>query len=452
VKRSLAALMMALVAAMACPPSIAPAATTVTVNPAPTGRVEVYAGQNPDTNETNLQPRYQRLAQGTYLRDLMGTLATSGAWSNLAIKPANGLNVTINPSPNGAQLGAIYQFGQDDTTVLPPSPGQSPNQLPSDSTKIVIQATQAAATGNLGPLNPPSGAGKAVYYLVEAQISPVDNSNQSMLFVSSSGITSYQNINTTRQDIITYQYNSNGGSATADCSTTFPPAPTPDNGWVPIGLVCVPNGATQITNPEIAMYSGTNFNGLSFSQVTFGGNYSQNNPSTAAPSVLTTNSFPTCGFSAASGFVINNVLATSNGNHLIAGDIAGDVTVCGNNLGIFAANGVNPATFTVNTSTDSGGSTNEVMYPAHSPTWVYETTAGSCANGTTCAITTNKFICFNAGSVSTAIVTPTLAFQGLLPELAADPSTPNGVSVLFFNETGSSIPGSTQLKFYYTCF
>ena len=56
-----------------------------------TPRVIIYSGQNPQSSQTNYTARFQRLASGTFMRDVLGSLITSGAWGNLSIVPAGPL-------------------------------------------------------------------------------------------------------------------------------------------------------------------------------------------------------------------------------------------------------------------------------------------------------------------------------------------------------------------------
>ena len=436
--------------ALALSPFVAQA-TQVTVQPAPTARVMVYAGQNPDTNETNLIPRFQRLADGTMLRDILSTLGTSGAWSNIAIRPGSGLNVTINPYPNTSQLGAVYQIGQNDVTALPPPPGQSPNQIPADSTNIIIQATQNVQSNPLGPLSAPSGAGNGIYYMVEAQLSSIDTQNQSMLFVSSSGITNYQNVNTQRQDIITYKLNP-GGPGTADCSTTFPTPPAVDSGWIEIGLVCIPHALTQITTANIAMFLGTNFNGSSFAQLNFGGAYvtggCQGTATNCGPSTLSTSQNSGCDLNNELVFVINNNANTNNGNHVLVADLAGDLGVCGSELHIFNQNSNSTAAkIIVNTSVDKGTATDETLYPANNTATLV--TNSNCANATICQSAAEKDICAQSGAASTAMITPN---GDSAMAVTSAPTSGTGVRVEFYNVSGSSISSPHTFNFTYTFF
>lgn len=451
----------ALIASML--PTAAPA-QSVSVQPAATARVEVYAGQNPDTNETNLQARFDRLEIGTFMRDVISTFSITGAWSNLAPRAGSGLYVTINPYPNSSQLGAIYQVGKDDSSALPPPPGQSPNQIPRDNTNIVIQGTQNVPTAPLGPLSAPTGTGKAIYYLIEAQLSQIDTANQSMLFVSSSGVTSYQNVNTQRQDIITYQFNSNGGSAVANCTSTFPPPPTPDSGWVPVALVCVPQGQTQVVNSMIFPWTGTNFNGSSFGAIQVGGQAAQNGD--FYPTTVTTNGNQSpCGLASAAGIAINNPGSTLNGSgagvHLLVGDLNANISICGGQLIIYDSNAANstPASIQVYTNVDKGSSTSyschslpciDTMYPAAGQVSVG--IGATCTNGSWCTLT-HFLICSNAGAPTAAILTLPGSLAGFAILQASYPTSGTGLNINLLNQSGSSLTTSSgPFPIGYVCF
>ena len=112
----------------------------------------------------------------------------------------------------------------------------------------------------------------SVYYLVEGQIGTVDGNPQSILFINSNGTTQYNNVNTYRSDVITYQTVEGAPAA----SPTPPPA---DLGWVPIGNVHITNGQTQVHSGDITMDSNTAFTALAActSNCTFGGTTTMTN-------------------------------------------------------------------------------------------------------------------------------------------------------------------------------
>ncbi len=414
-----------------------------------TARVMVYAGQNPDTNEYNLAPRFNRLGLGTFMRDVFNASGLTGAWNGINVLSTTGLYVTINPSPS-SQLGSIYQMGVDDASALPPSPGQAPNQIPADNTRIMIQATQAAATSALGPFPAPGGSGNGTYYIVEAQLSPADTANQSMLFVSTSGITSYQNVNTQRQDQITYQIGANTSSGTANCTSTFPSQPTVDSGWIEVALVCIPHGLTQLTSSYIAMFTNTQFNASSFGLISFGGDYAQSGGTT--PSTLSTTQNTVCGLSDGLGFIFNNPASTNNAFHLFASSKNGNIGICGSNIHIFnQESNTTPASIIVETPLDTGTSTIETLYPAVNT--IAETLSGTCAANSICAVGTTKDICgsltsFTASAAMIAI-SGTPAYQLVAQQVWEGAGT--GIQIQPANISTSNITGSPIVTFHYVC-
>ena len=419
-----------------------------------TARVEVYAGQNPDTNETNLGPRFSRLQMGTLLRDLFASSGLTGAWNGINIVSTTGLYVTINPAPS-SQYGSIYQMGVDDATALPPSPGQPPNQIPADNTRIMIQATQAAATTALGPFPAPGGAGNATYYIVEAQLSPADTDNQSRLFVSTSGITSYQNINTQRQDQITYQVGTNTSTGTADCNSTFPSQPSPDSGWIEVGLVCVPHGTTQLTSALIAMFTNTQFTNSQFGTVSFGGNYAVSGGT--SPSILTTSTTNSCdsGTNGGLGFSIHNpasVTTQDPGGNIIRADLTGDFTMCGASLLIDAQHGtLGVPNIVVDTTVDTSSPQDETFYPASTSGnfTANAFTITSCSVNTRCTLSATKTICYNAGTPTGALITFANSDAGdFTASVSAAPG--GGFNVALYNISGGTLSSGTY-SFGYVC-
>lgn len=217
--------------------------TAVSVPAIAADRVIVYPLQNPSSVQTNTMQRYPRLAIGNFLRDMLGPSNLGGSYANMTISPvASTLYVTVAPTNAGTD-GTLYQLGADDTNPLPLN--VSP-QLAADATTIMIQGLLSAQTANIGPLSPPGTSGQSVYYLIEAQIQQVDTNAQSQLFVNSAGAKYYQTVNTDRTDAIVFQ--SKAGTAGVS-----PSPPSLDSGWISIGLVLVPYGATAITSGMISM-------------------------------------------------------------------------------------------------------------------------------------------------------------------------------------------------------
>jgi hypothetical protein len=300
--------------------------------------------------------------------------------------------------------------------------------------------------------------------MIEAQLSSVDTSQQSVLFIPSSGIPQYQNVLTQRQDVISYQINA-GSSSAADCSSTFPTPPTVDAGWTQIGLVCVAHGVTQVTTGMIAMSGGTNFNGYSFGQIQFGGNYAQDNNQ---PSVLTTHGgILMCGSISAfaGGFSIDNASSSNNGGHLIAGDLSGNVAFCGSTLYLYAQNATSAAPkIIVNTSEDYNSGS---AYSCNDTPPCYEslslaagnvtmTLSPGCAPASLCGTTTSgRTICANTGVAHTAAVswvdTTAGGASGVIGTQQSY-SAP-GVNIQPTNVSSNvTISNGDHLTAYYTCF
>lgn len=205
-------------------------------------RIIAYPGQNPSSVLINQNERMKRLGLGTWLRDALGPVASAGAFTNLTCVPGTGLNVVVQPAVSNT-LGAVYQTTAEDSLQVPQ--GYSPN-IAADTTPVVLQGLQTGASAPVGPMTAPGTVGQSVYYLLEAQISTVDTTPESVLFVSSSGTRTFQTVNTERQDIAVYQLK-------AGAPGTAPTVPSVDSGWVAVATILIPHGATQVTTPMIAM-------------------------------------------------------------------------------------------------------------------------------------------------------------------------------------------------------
>lgn len=210
-----------------------------------------YPAQNPSSTQANLGPRYVRITLGNWMRDALGPSASAaGTYANLSLSPGAGLYVTVGPT-NANSQGTVYQIVQDDPNPLPTSVPAgvptSPTPLPADTTLIAAQATQSVASAPLGALTAPSTSGQSIYYLVEAQItSGVAGNPQPMMFVSSSGHRSYITVNTNLTDQISYQ-------VVAGTASSSPVKPATTSGWIALGYVLVPYGASSITSGMISM-------------------------------------------------------------------------------------------------------------------------------------------------------------------------------------------------------
>ena len=412
-----------------------------------TNRITVYLSQNPDTNETNQGWRYQRLYDGTMLRDLMGIQATTGAWSNLIVVTTGSLNVKVDiatPAPSTSpQAGMLYQLGPNDPNAVPQTcpAGYGCNQLLADTTQIVIPAL---ITANSSTISVPAPGSNSVVYLIEGQINTVAANSQSLLFISSSGAANNVNVPTEVDDTVSYQSKEGAISAT-------PVPPSADSGWLPIATVLVPTGATSCNaSCTVTMLTNYDFTGNNFGKVNFGGNFAQDGGTT--PSTLTTaGNVAGCGFSAMAGFLINNVSSTTNGNHLIAGDLAGDVSVCGQNLEIFnfGASGTGPATITVDTNQDNGSVTTDVMYPAAKQDYAV-TIIGTCTTSEWCTLNGTSVICDpdGPGVPNAAIITNwDDDAQSFLQTWTTTEVAGGGIDLNLYNSTGNSLSGNRHINY-----
>ena len=431
-----------------------------------TDRVTVYPGQNPDTVQTNQAWRYQRLGDGTVLRDILGALGVSGAWSDINVVGTSGLNVVVQPSssPPG-EAGMVYQVLKDDPSPVPytcptgfPCSGY---QLLADSTQIVIPAIVNQTSAAIGPL-PCQGctSGQATSYLIETQIQTAPGNNRSMMFVSSSGSVSFPNVNTEVDDNVAYAF-VQGGTATWSTASPnpTPPMPSPAAGWVPLAYIQVVHGATNCATPNscyITMNEGTQFQAGAFGTVQFGGPYAQDG--NISPSKLTTHyQIGECGFSpppggtGAGGYSIENPSATTNNGKLLAGDLSGNSSVCGQALTIFdQQSNTNPAEIIVNTPVDSGTSKVDILYPAASTHsggsgWVI---SGTCSTNTYCTPVSGNFICQGggAGTPNSAMVSWT---SNAVVLYNLETISGGGLSINLYNAGGSGLSGT--LPYTYVC-
>lgn len=231
--------------------SLALGSTTLAAN-----RVFVYPGQNPQSTQWNQQARFQRISDGTVLFDLFGGSYGNNSqvgYSNLTVTPQSGLYATVNLT-NPGRAAVVYIASQDDVNPLPV--GYSP-QLPADALTILLAGIQTASSNgcavppataaNCGPFNPPGTSGQSVYWIVEASVKTIDVDPLSLLFVNSSGITSYNSLNTQRQDVPYFKIKQ-GTPAVS------PTVPSVDTGFIGVATVLVPYGASTVTAGMIAAY------------------------------------------------------------------------------------------------------------------------------------------------------------------------------------------------------
>lgn len=450
-----------------------------TVPASAANRILVYSGMNPDVNLQNQNARFQRLQDGAVLRDLLGPLATSGAWSGLVINPASGLNVTIGNYPIN-QPGAIYQFGEDDANPLPNC--CTTESLPADTTNIVIEALQPSSLGNaptpinnsnpnpssvLGPFTAPSGAGNYAIYRIEAQLaSTIDTANNSYPFISQSGVVTSNSVPTQRTDVIAYQIATAGaGTVNTSCATAGVPAV--DAGWISIGFVCIAHsqssmsGATVCTdgwnNPggcTILMDQSNEVVGGQFGKVSFGGLYAQNN--NVDPSIMNTSQNADCDLSNVEGFVINNHSSANGGGHIVGADLSGNLAVCGSILYLFNQNSNSTVPeIVVNTPLDTGTATQETFFPATNTGTAH--TSGSCANQTVCTLTASPLvICGDVTTANSAFITVRQVggvslSNDVMPLVQLISPGNVGLSLSFLNISGGSIGNNTAIGYTFVC-
>lgn len=213
----------------------------IAVAPAPAmDRVIWHYGQNPPTSWWNQWQRNERLGLGQFLFDAMGR-ATTPTYSNLTVQTSSGLNVVVGPA-NTNTLGSVYQYLADDTGTY----GDGITALAADPHQIFVQGLMLATGPTIGPLNPPGTSGQSINYLIECKVNEVDQTSQTVTYVSSLGVVTSGSANRDRADTVTCQ-SKTGVAATTGSQVT----PAVDAGWVGIGYVAVANGTATITTPMI---------------------------------------------------------------------------------------------------------------------------------------------------------------------------------------------------------
>ena len=176
------------------------------------------------------------------MQDLLGSTSTVvSGFAATATSPAT-LSFTL-------AAGRIYQLADADATAI--------GAIPQDTTQIFQQGATASQTITL---TPPGTAGQSQWNLVEAQFSQVDSirpndPNGGLLYFYNSANPSQpfqgpnndgQTTNTLRSGVVVVQVVQGSPAATG---SEVPPNPT--SGWVPLYLVDLSNGQTQITQGEI---------------------------------------------------------------------------------------------------------------------------------------------------------------------------------------------------------
>lgn len=438
--------------------------------------VQTYGGQNPDNDQTNMQTRFERLALGTVLRDLIASnLVSSGAWSNMSLASPSGLNITVGPGSLPGD-GLLYQVANLASTKTPQSypVGYTGNQLPIDSTQIVVPYWLTNTSATIGPLTPPA-SGLYQYYIIEGtgatSCSGYPNSSQyyacqqSIMFVSTAGTVTFPNINVQVNDTVSFQAKS-GATASGTCAsaTGAPSLPSADSGYTTVGYVCVQHGDTTISCASRCFpYQGTNYNGSTFGSILVGGAAAQ--AGDFYPSTVTTHgAISECGFFhggstplnvGASGLAVDNPGGANNGNHIIAADYFGDLSVCGSTLILFDQNSntVVPQII-VNTPVDTGTSRSDTFYPSTGTgTWHLST---NCSGQTYCTPSSGFQIC--AGLAPS--FTPNAAFVTLNNGTGISPTSmtvttalypTGGFQLVVYNGLSGTITTPASFTYTYVC-
>lgn len=167
-----------------------------------------------------------------FVADALGS--TSAVFTGLTATPGTGLEVIIAD-------GALYQLNQLDPTAW--------STLPADTNEWMLQGLlRTAAT--LSGFTAPTTSGDSIDYLIEAQIQVTDTAAVNLPFTNGATppVTVYESKSPSRQNVVALQVVA--GTAAATGSQV---APSPTSGWVPLWLVTVAYGETQIVSGNIAL-------------------------------------------------------------------------------------------------------------------------------------------------------------------------------------------------------
>lgn len=202
-------------------------------------RTIVYAGQQPTDTVWLTHERNAMIALG-YLAQ--GVLGTNTVADGLAVTPTLPASMAVQVAP-----GSIYTVEPVDATGY--------GSLPVDAVHTVVKQGISLDVQTL-TLVPPSTSGQAVNYLIQAQLSEVDDGDAVLpYFNSSNPLTPYTGPNgsgvaqpTSRTCKVVVQAKP-GIAATAGSQVT----PSPDAGWVGLYAVTVANGASSIVSANVAL-------------------------------------------------------------------------------------------------------------------------------------------------------------------------------------------------------
>lgn len=202
-------------------------------------RTIVYAGQQPTDTVWLTHERNAMIALG-YLAQ--GVLGTNTIADGLAVTPTLPASMAVQVAP-----GSIYTVEPVDATGY--------GSLPVDAVHTVVKQGISLDVQTL-TLVPPSTSGQAVNYLIQAQLSEVDDGDAVLpYFNSSNPLIPYTGPNgsgvaqpTSRTCKVVVQAKP-GIAATAGSQVT----PSPDPGWVGLYAVTVANGASSIVSANVAL-------------------------------------------------------------------------------------------------------------------------------------------------------------------------------------------------------
>ena len=167
-----------------------------------------------------------------FIQDALG--GTNAAFTGLAATPGTGLTVAIGD-------GALYQYSELDPTAW--------STLPADTNEWMLQGLLRSST-TLSGFAAPGTSGDSIDYLIEAQIQVTDTTAVNLPFTNGANppTTVYESKSPSRQNVIAFQVVA--GTAAATGSQV---APSPTTGWVPLWLVTVAYGESQIVSGNITL-------------------------------------------------------------------------------------------------------------------------------------------------------------------------------------------------------
>lgn len=198
-------------------------------------RQTLYSKEQPQSAVSLQQVRDATKSLARFVADAMGD--TNARFAGLAASPGTGLVVNI-------AAGSLYQQGEIDPTAW--------GTLAADTSEWVLQGistTSQALSGFVAP----STSGQSIDYLIEAQIVVTDDAATLIPFYNSANpaTPTYTSLSPSRTNVITFKVKA-GTAATTGTQT----APTSDSGWVPLYVVTVAYGETQLVSGNIALASG----------------------------------------------------------------------------------------------------------------------------------------------------------------------------------------------------